>query len=54
MNKEKKFDCVKLKREWHLKALEESGAKTIREYAEYANKMAEKSPLRKWVEHISI
>ena len=54
MTKEKKIDCVKLKREWHQKALEESGAKNIDEYADYANKMAAKSPLRKYVEHISI
>ena len=47
MNKEKQFDCVKFKNELQEKLLKESGAKTLKEYVDYANKVAQKSSLHK-------
>ena len=50
MNKEKQFDCVKFKNELQKKLLKNSGAKNLREYVDYANKLAQKSPLHKRTE----
>ena len=47
MNKEKQFDCVKFKNELQSNLLKKSGAKNIREYANYVNKIAQKSILCK-------
>ncbi|MDR0319875.1 MAG: hypothetical protein LBI28_00085 [Treponema sp.] len=47
MNKEKQFDCVKFKNKLQEKLLKDSGAKNLREYVEYANKVAQKSSLHK-------
>jgi len=47
MNKEKQFDCVKFKNELQKNLLEKSGAKNIREYVAYVNKIAQNSPLSK-------
>jgi hypothetical protein len=47
MNKEKQFDCVEFKNELQKNLLEKSGAQSLREYAAYANKVAEKSSLHK-------
>lgn len=47
MNKEKKFDCVKFKYDLQEKLLKESGAKNLREYVNYVNKIAQKSSLHK-------
>jgi hypothetical protein len=45
VNKEKQFDCVKFKNELQEKMLKNSGAKNLREYVDYANKLAKKSSL---------
>jgi hypothetical protein len=47
MNKEKQFDCVKFKYELQEKLLKESGAKNLREYVNYANKIYQESTLHK-------
>jgi hypothetical protein len=47
MNKEKQFDCINFKNELQKNLLEKSGAKNIKEYVAYANKIAEKSTLNK-------
>jgi hypothetical protein len=47
MNKEKQFDCVKFKNELQANLLKKSGAKNLREYAYYANEVAQKSSLHK-------
>jgi hypothetical protein len=47
MNKDKKFDCVKFKYELQKNLLKASGAKNLREYVNYVNKIASKSPLHK-------
>ena len=47
MNKEKEFDCVKFKYELQEKTLKSSGAKNLRDYVEYANKIARESSLHK-------
>jgi len=47
MNREKEFDCVKFKYELQERTLKNSGATKLREYAEYVNQIAQKSPLRK-------
>jgi hypothetical protein len=47
MNKEKQFDCVKFKNELQNNLLKKSGAKNIKEYAVYANKVAQESSLHK-------
>ena len=47
MNKEKEFDCVKFKNELHEKLLKKSGAKNLREYVEYVNRVAKTSSLHK-------
>jgi hypothetical protein len=47
MNKEKQFDCVKFKNELQEKLLKSSGAKNLREYVNYANKISQKSSLHK-------
>jgi hypothetical protein len=47
MNKEKQFDCVRFKNELQEKLLMKSGVKSLREYVEYANEIAKKSPLHK-------
>jgi len=47
MNKEKQFDCVDFKNELQKNLLKNSGAKNLREYVDYANKLAQKSPLHK-------
>ena len=47
MNKEKQFDCVKFKYELQEKLLKKSGAKNLREYVDYANKVARESSLHK-------
>jgi hypothetical protein len=43
MNKEKEFDCVKFKDELQSNLLKKSGAKNIREYALFVNKLAQDS-----------
>jgi hypothetical protein len=53
MNKEKRFDCVKFKNELQRNLLKNSGAKNLREYADYANKLAQKSSLHKAVNKVS-
>jgi len=47
MNREKQFDCVKFKNDLQKNLLEKSGAKNLREYVAYANKVAKKSSLHK-------
>jgi hypothetical protein len=47
MNNEKEFDCVKFKYELQEKTLKNSGAKNLREYVEYVNKIAKESSLHK-------
>jgi len=47
MNKEKQFDCVKFKNELQKNLLINSGAKNLKEYVDYANKLAQKSSLHK-------
>jgi len=47
MNKEKQFDCILFKNELQRNLLEKSGAKNIKEYVIYANKIAEQSKLNK-------
>jgi len=47
MNKEKQFDCIKFKNELQKNLLKSSGAKNLREYADYANKIAQKSSLHR-------
>ena len=47
MNKEKEFDCIKFKYELQEKLLKNSGAKNLREYVSYANKVSQKSSLHK-------
>ena len=47
MNKEKKFDCIKFKHELQEKTLKMSGAKNLREYVHYVNKVAQTSSLHK-------
>jgi hypothetical protein len=47
MIKEKEFDCIKFKYELQEKLLKSSGAHNLREYVNYANKIAQKSPLHK-------
>jgi hypothetical protein len=47
MNKEKTFDCVKFKNELQINLIKKSGAKNIREYANYVNKISGKSSLYK-------
>jgi len=47
MNKEKQFDCINFKNELQKFLLKKSGAKNIKEYAVYANKIAENSTLNK-------
>ena len=48
MNKEKQFDCVKFKNELQKNLLINSGAKNLKEYVDYANKLAQKSSLHKF------
>jgi hypothetical protein len=52
MNKEKGFDCIKFKYELQEKLLKKSGAKNLREYVNYANKISQKSSLHKTKEKI--
>jgi hypothetical protein len=52
MNKEKQFDCIKFKYELQEKLLKKSGAKNIREYANYANKISQNSSLHKIKEKV--
>jgi hypothetical protein len=47
MKRPKKFDCVKFKYELQDKLLKDSGAKDLREYAQYANALAQKSALHR-------
>ncbi|MDR3111801.1 MAG: hypothetical protein LBU55_01335 [Elusimicrobiota bacterium] len=47
MIKEKHFDCIKFKYELQKKLLKKSRAKNLHEYANYVNKIAQKSPLHK-------
>ena len=47
MNKEKQFDCIKFKYELQEKLQKKSGAKNLREYVDYANKVAQESSLHK-------
>jgi hypothetical protein len=47
MNKGKRFDCIQFKYELNEKLLKNSGAKNLREYVEYVNKVAQKSSLHK-------
>jgi len=46
-SKEKKFDAVKFKNDLQSKLLKDSKAKNMREYVDYVNKIASKSPLNK-------
>ena len=52
MNERKQFDCVKFKDELQKELLKRSGAKNLKEYVEYANKIAQKSSLHKTKEKI--
>ena len=47
MNKEKQFDCIKFKDELQANLLRRSGAKNLREYVQYVNKIAKGSALHK-------
>jgi hypothetical protein len=47
VNKVKTFDCVKFKNELQENLLKKSGAKNLREYVEYVNKVAQESSLHK-------
>jgi len=47
MNNEKQFDCVKFKNELQANLIKNSGAKNLREYANYVNQIARKSSLHK-------
>ncbi|MDR3291733.1 MAG: hypothetical protein LBT10_06265 [Methanobrevibacter sp.] len=47
MDKEKKFDCIKFKNDLQSKLLKDSKAKNMREYVDYVNKIALKSPLNR-------
>ena len=47
MNKEKQFDCVNFKYELQKNLLEKSGARNLKEYVIYVNKIAETSSLNK-------
>jgi hypothetical protein len=47
MSEEKKFDCIKFKDELHENVLKNSGAKNLREYVIYVNKVASTSTLHK-------
>jgi hypothetical protein len=47
MNKEKRFDCIKFKYELQEETLKRSGAKNLREYVNYVNKIALTSSLHK-------
>jgi hypothetical protein len=47
MNKEKGFDCIKFKYELQENLLKSSRAKNLREYVNYANKLAQESSLHK-------
>ena len=47
MNNIKQFDCVKFKNELQANLMKNSGAKNLREYANYINEIAHKSPLHK-------
>jgi len=47
MNNEKQFDCVKFKNELQKKLIKKSGAKNVRDYANYANQVAKNSLLHK-------
>jgi len=42
MSKEKQFDCVKFKNELQEKLLTKNRIKSLREYVEYVNKIAQK------------
>jgi len=52
VNNEKQFDCIKLKNELQKKLLENSGAKNLQEFVDYANKLAKKSSLHKLEEKV--
>ncbi|GBR76249.1 hypothetical protein NO2_0829 [Candidatus Termititenax persephonae] len=45
--KEKEFDCIKFKEELYLNTWKKSGATTLREYVDYVNREAVKSPLHR-------
>ena len=47
MHKEKQFDCVKFKNELQESLLKKSGAKNLREYAQYVNEEAKNYSLYK-------
>ncbi|MDR0663070.1 MAG: hypothetical protein LBF80_03195 [Spirochaetaceae bacterium] len=48
----KLFDCVKFKYELQEKLLKKSGARNLREYVNYANKIYQKSTLHKIKEKV--
>jgi hypothetical protein len=48
----KEFDCIKFKYELQEKLLKSSGAKNLREYVNYANKIAQESTLHKAKEKV--
>ncbi|MDR1230609.1 MAG: hypothetical protein LBK61_04320 [Spirochaetaceae bacterium] len=53
MNKEeKKFDCVKFKYVLQEKLLKDSGARNLREYVKYVDKILQKSSLHKTKEKV--
>jgi hypothetical protein len=54
MNKEKQFDCVKFKNELHERLLKDSGARNLKEYVDYANKLAQKSSLHRKAEEKAV
>ncbi|MDR1997911.1 MAG: hypothetical protein LBQ83_06280 [Candidatus Margulisbacteria bacterium] len=45
--KTKDFDCIQFKNDLAARAWENSKAKTLREYVDYANREALKSPLHR-------
>jgi hypothetical protein len=49
---EKQLDCIKFKYELQEKLLRDSGAKNLREYVNYANKISQKSSLHKIKERV--
>jgi len=47
MNKTKKFDCVEFKNKLQENLMKNSGAKNLKDYVYYVNKVAQTSTLHK-------
>jgi hypothetical protein len=52
VNNEKQFDCIKFKNELQKRLIENSGAKNLQEFVDYANKLAKNSSLHKLDEKV--